>query len=44
MKLALIVLLLVAAGCNPFAEDINLAATSREGGSGDEPGWGARAQ
>ena len=29
MKLALIVLLLVAAGCNPFAEDI-VIATVRE--------------
>ena len=29
MKLALIVLLLVAAGCNPFAEDIAIA-TARE--------------
>jgi hypothetical protein len=29
MKLALVVLLLVAAGCNPFAEDIAIA-TARE--------------
>ena len=29
MKLALIVLLLVAAGCNPFVEDI-VIATARE--------------
>ena len=29
MRLALVVLLLVAAGCNPFAEDIAIA-TARE--------------